>query len=188
MKPLELPGLVTKGDESAWALTSEDNVYRYALGRCWAPELPVFDITMINPSTARHDVPDPTMDKVVHYAKQEGCGGILIRNLAALSSSNKKDLLPITTDIVGPRNLEVLALDLCADAYTLHIRVAAWGRFDTQRVRRRLLNPMSYVKARGYIHVFGLTKDGEPRHPLYLRNDTRVLLWAAAQQQNGVRA
>lgn len=173
MKPIEIDGLVTQGDESAWAMTSEDNAYRYALGRCWDASLPVFDVTMINPSTARHDVPDPTMAKVVHYAKQEGCGGLLIRNLAAFSSSDKRCLLPVERDIVGPRNLEVLAI---RPAWST-LRVAAWGEFPTQRVRRRLLNPMAVIKA-DRLHVFGLNLSGEPKHPLYLKNATRVQLWS----------
>jgi hypothetical protein len=174
MKPIELPGLLTQGDESAWAMTSPDNVYRYALGRCWAPGLPVFDVTMINPSTARHDVPDPTMSKVVHYAKQEGCGSILIRNLAALSSSNKADLkLPM--DVVGPRNAEVLDL---RPFYAL--RVAAWGNFPSEFVRQRLLASMGHVKSLSALHVFGFNeKTSEPKHPLYLKNSLRIQPWFA---------
>jgi hypothetical protein len=177
--PIELPGLVTQGDECAWAVTSPNNVYRYALGRCWAPGLPVFDITMINPSTARHDLPDPTMSKVVHYAKQEGCGSILIRNLAALSSANKADLNWPEFDVVGPRNAEVLALK---PFYAL--RVAAWGNFPNERVRRRLLASVGQVKALPALHVFGFnTKTSEPKHPLYLKNSTRIQPWFAGTEK-----
>src|SRR5271170_2636809 len=31
-------GLVTKGDERAWAVTSPDDRYRYLLGRTWGPD------------------------------------------------------------------------------------------------------------------------------------------------------
>lgn len=176
MKPLELPGLVTQGDESAWAMTSLDNVYRYALGRCWAPTLPVFDVTMINPSTARHDVPDPTMSKVVHFAKQEGCGSVLIRNLAAFSAVDPDGLRQMHADqLLGPHNLEVLGIEV-----PFGVRLAAWGNFPSPHMRSRLIRPMGIVKKRSGLHVLGFNKSREPKHPLYLKNSTRVVLWADA--------
>lgn len=181
---IHLPGLVTLGTYEAWDLRSEDNVYRYAIGRAWDPEpsepwdtvRPVFSVTAINPSKARHDVDDPTLDKLVHYAKQEGCGSLLLRNLAAYSSTDPDELGKVQ-DPIGPRNHEVLAFDPL-----FAMRVAAWGNFPSKRVRQRLLSSVNLVKtvSRG-LHVFGFNKTGEPKHPLYLKNATRVVPWSKAE-------
>lgn len=176
MKPIELPGLVTQGDESAWALTSPDNVYRYALGRCWDPEAGTFDVYMLNPSRARHDIPDMTMTKVVHFAKENGHGGALIRNLSAFSATDPDDLRQMHRDkLLGPRNLEVLAINA-----PFGMRLAAWGNFPSPHARSLLLVAMGVVKARAGLHVLGLTKSGEPKHPCRLAHATPIVLWSEA--------
>lgn len=179
---IHLPGLVTMGTHEAWDLRSEDNLYRYAIGRAWDSEpiepwdvvRPTFSVTAINPSKARHDVNDPTLLKLVHYAKQEGCGRLLLRNLAAYSATDPEELTSVA-DPVGPRNDEVLAFDPL-----FAIRVAAWGNFPSKRVRERLKRSMGIVKIITTLHVFGLNKTGEPKHPLYLKNETRVIPWSKA--------
>ena len=145
---IRLPGLVTMGTHAAWDLRSEDDVYRYAIGRAWDPEptepwdtvRPTFSVTAINPSKARFDINDPTLLKLVHYAKQEGCGSLLLRNLAAYSATDPDELSSVA-DPVGPRNEEVLSIDPL-----FAIRVAAWGNFPSKRVRERLKRSMSIVK------------------------------------------
>ena len=167
------------GSYAAWDLRSEDDVYRYAIGRAWDPEpvdrwdavRPVFSVTAINPSKARFDINDPTLLKLVHYAKQEGCGALLLRNLAAYSATDP-DELTTADDPCGPRNDEVLALDP-----QFAVRVAAWGNFPNKRVRERLKRSMGIVKMCSVLHVFGVNKTGEPKHPLYLKNETRVRRW-----------
>lgn len=184
---IRLPGLVTLGTYEAWDLRSEDNVYRYAIGRAWDPEptepwdavRPTFSVVAINPSKARHDVPDPTLNKLVHYAKQEGCGSLLLRNLAAYSDKDPRSLAKVA-DPVGPRNHEVLALDPL-----FAIRVAAWGNFPNRRVRERLKASMGVVKICPTLHVFGVNQTGEPKHPLYLKNATRVVLWSKPTPATG---
>lgn len=128
MKPIELPGCVTVGTRESWATLSACGKYRYALGRAWDPlerewdvryELgrsdweenrPVFSIVMLNPSTADHAVDDPTIRKCIHFAKQEGCGALLVRNLFAWRATDPKELRGVA-DPAGPRNEEVLRLD-----------------------------------------------------------------------------
>lgn len=179
---LRLPGLVTLGTYEAWDLRSEDNAYRYAIGRAWDPEptepwhtvRPTFSVVAINPSKARHDVNDPTLLKLVHYAKQEGCGSLLLRNLAAYSATDPNEL-SLVEDPVGPRNAEVLAIDPL-----FALRVAAWGNFPSKRVRERLRHSVGLVKVCPVLHVFGVNQTGEPKHPLYLKNALRVVPWAQA--------
>ncbi len=175
MKPIELPGLVTKGDESAWALTSADDAYRYALGRCGDPLAGTLDVYMLNPSKARHDIADMTMNKVVHFAKASGHGGALIRNLSAFSATDPRELGQLPSDILlDPLNLEVLALSV-----PLGIRLAAWGNFPNAHVRSRLVRAMGVVKAHANLHVLGLTQSGEPKHPCRLAHATPIVPWSS---------
>jgi len=175
MRPIELDGLVTKGDSLAWALFSPCGRYRYALGRMWdEPDgmvsRPVFCVTCLNPSTADHlkDHDDPTLRKLIHYGKQEGCGALLLRNVGAFRTTYPRELRA-AGDPVGPRNIEVLRLDPM-----LSLRVAAWGRPVSAKLHRRFAESRW---AAGCSRVFGLTKGGHPKHPLYLTNATRVTKW-----------
>lgn len=181
MNPIKLPGLVTMGTREAWDLRSLDNVYRYAIGRCWDPALvegewnvsrPVFSVIAHNPSKARFDVNDPTLLKLVHFAKQEGCGSLLLRNLGAYSATDPDDFYN-AVDPIGPRNDEVLEIDPM-----FAVRVLAWGNFPSAKKRQRLLGSIDLAKRNNTNHVFGFNKSGEPKHPLYLKNSTRVCLSA----------
>lgn len=187
MKPLQLEGLETDGDWTSWAVTSPCRRYRYALGRNWDPEpggglfdvvRPLLSIVMMNPSVADHRVDDPTIRKVIHFAKQEGCGGLLVRNLAAWRATDPAALGRVD-DPIGPRNVEVLML---TPPPLLLLRVAAWGGFKSVRIRRRLLEPMGAAMSYATTHVLGLTDSGEPRHPLYLKNETRAVRWSDARE------
>lgn len=182
MRPFELAGLETHGDIERWAVLSPDGRYRYALGVLWDLPVggfdgrrPILDITMLNPSKADHRENDLTFLKVCHFARQEGCGGVLLRNLAAFRATNPKEL-ETASDIIGPRNEEVLSLRL-----DRVIPVAAWGKLS-KIASARTLGTQAIAKSR-CTHVLGLTKDGAPLHPCRLPNATRVVsladAWAA---------
>lgn len=171
MNPLRLEGLVTRGTPERWALFSPDGLYRYALGIAWEESLPVFDVCMLNPSVADEAKPDPTFTRVCHFARQEECGAVLIRNLAARIETDAKKLWTYS-DPIGPSNAEVLYVTI-----TGSVRVAAWGALDK---RRRMRLGSSLARARSYFTgALRVGKTGEPWHPLYLPNDSRVVSLAS---------
>jgi len=185
MTPMHLHGSTVEGDERAWATFSAepDRAYRYALGRMWDPERPTFSIVMLNPSTADHRVDDPTIRKCLHFARQEGCGSLLVRNLFALRSTDPR-LLVRHPDPVGPLNLWFLARGV-----TFRLHVAAWGQLGTKRIRGLAKASIAQVMF-GAPWVLALTERGydrtnhladrlsrQPRHPLYLENATRAKPW-----------
>jgi hypothetical protein len=51
------------------AVISEDGVYRYVLYREWDVQLPTILFIMLNPSTADGDSDDPTIRRVINFAK-----------------------------------------------------------------------------------------------------------------------
>ncbi len=63
-------GLVTRGNGQAWAVFSQDEVYRYALGRIWNPDAALLVGCFLNPSRATHKDTDPTLKKFCHYARR----------------------------------------------------------------------------------------------------------------------
>lgn len=170
MNPLRFEGLVTRGTAERWAVFSPDGLYRYAIGVTWNNSLPVFDICMLNPSRADERKPDPTFTRVMHFAAQEGCGAVLIRNLAARVETNSWKLW-LCHDPIGTDNGKVLGIKIPGS-----MRVGAWGALD-KRKRLRLGSSLSIAR-RYFTSALRVGKTGEPWHPLYLPNDTRIAPFA----------
>jgi hypothetical protein len=168
MTPIVLHGCTALGDETAWCVISHCEQFRYLLGRRWDQSLPMMGVDMFNPSTATHEKGDRTVDKCILIAKQEGFGGILVRNMGAYRSTDP-DALLVCADPVGPLNLDVLAMELTP------VRVAAWGRIPN-KIAVRLHVPMWRAITR-CTHVFAWTERSPHvgRHPLYLPNATKLL-------------
>jgi len=169
-RPWTIDGLVTRGDSRRWALFSPCGRYRYALCAAWE-DRPLFDVIMTNPSKADErqgpDGDDPTFKRVRHFAVRNNCGGVLIRNLAALIETKPaalwRDMYP-----VGERNLFVLAVEVPGST-----RVAAWGGLSKPQ---RLRVKDTLARAEGYCTwALRLAADGAPWHPLYLPNATDLV-------------
>jgi hypothetical protein len=137
--------------------------YRYALTRVWDPVLPMITFVLLNPSTADALQLDPTLRRCVDFAKREGYGSMVILNLYAFRTKDPKVMMA-AADPVGPENDRVLA----GATGTV---VAGWGtNAEPARVARVLaLLPR--------LHALGVTKNGHPRHPLYVRADAPLIEW-----------
>lgn len=143
---------------------SEDGVYRYELARRWARG-PVATWIMLNPSTADAVQDDPTIRRCAGFTRSWGLSGIVVVNLFALRSTDPK-VLRIARDPVGPDNDDAIH-DACVRA---RLVVAAWGTHgDLFRRNERVLELLAMTPAR--VTCLGHTKDGHPRHPLYLPKD-----------------
>lgn len=162
--------MTTTGDYGRLALDdrgatiSDCGTYRYDLTRRWG-DGPQACFIMLNPSTADASQDDPTIRRCIGFAKSWGCGSLVVVNLWALRSTDPKALLT-HPDPRGPLNYAIVEQ---------HVRtswpvVAAWGAFKA----RRGLYPIDveYVAARCGVTLqcLGTTKDGHPRHPLYVKS------------------
>jgi hypothetical protein len=149
---------------------SPDRQYRYALWREWS-ESNARNLVVIglNPSTADEREDDPTIRRCVAFAKREDCGGLVMLNLFALRATDPR-VMKAHPEPIGAENDDAIRhWTRPATGYSPLV-VAAWGVHGSHLDRAmtvRLLTPR--------LRCFGVTKDGHPRHPLYLRADAPLV-------------
>lgn len=132
--------------------------YRYSLWRIWDNSSPLVLFILLNPSTADEIKLDPTLRRCRSFAKQWGYGGMLVGNIFALRSTDPKALYT-AADPVGTENDAWLQKMILQAKLT----VAGWG------VHGSLLSRGTAVlKMIPEPYVFGMNRDGSPKHPLYL--------------------
>lgn len=151
------------------ATISEDGLYRYTLSRSWGPG-PQALFIMLNPSTADAELDDPTIRRCIGFARREGCDGITVVNLYAYRATKPLHLWE-QVDPVGPRNNAVLDAALQQARHAGAPIIAAWGA----NARAGRVNDLLDIARGTQLHCLGLTKQGAPRHPLYLRSDSQLI-------------
>lgn len=160
------------------AVISGCGTYRYRLWRVWDDCLPVMVWVMLNPSTADADADDPTIRRCVGFAKRLGFGSIDVLNLFALRSTDPAALWR-HPDPRGPDNDEWLLG--CRNRHVGSMLVVGFGAVSSAKARNRYAR--SYTCLAGNDpRCFGLTKDGWPRHPLYLPADAAPQPWRAPSE------
>ena len=152
------------------ALISPCGLYRYRLSRTWDDRLPGVCFVMLNPSVADASVDDPTIRRCLSFAASWGCGAIHVVNLFAFRSTDP-DLLTDATDPIGPDNdHHILAATTSGQRV-----IAAWGAVG-RKYREREAVVKKMLRAGGVrVECLGLTKDGCPRHPLYVHGSTEPM-------------
>jgi hypothetical protein len=172
--------------ERGHAYFGGDGKYRYALHRKWS-DGPSMLFIGLNPSTADADRLDPTLRRVVHFAMRENCGGMWVANLFAFRATDPRDLIRSYGDTlsrespIGPENDNYL--QKMAGWCQGHI-VAGWGTHGGWLERDTEVCELLKLYE---IQCWGLTKDGHPKHPLYLRGDTPLTPYVPAYGQTAVR-
>jgi hypothetical protein len=153
---------------SATATFDSARVYRYQLTRIWDELRPSAVWIMLNPSTADAEADDPTIRRCAGFTKAWGLGGLVVVNLFALRATDPR-LLRRHPDPVGPRNDEFITEIVWPDSLV----VCAWG---ANRVAdERSVDVLGILSARGaQPKCLGKTRDGYPRHPLYVRGSTEL--------------
>jgi hypothetical protein len=146
---------------------SRNRRYRFALWRRWA-EGPQVLFVMLNPSTADERNDDPTIWRCIGFARSWGFGAMAVGNLFAFRTPTPVALRS-ALEPVGANNASWLQR-LRAES---DLTVAAWGnhgRFLGRSAAARAAFPD--------LHVLGITRRGEPRHPLYTPAQTPPVLWS----------
>jgi hypothetical protein len=160
------------GEHLSGAVLSQCEQYRYTLDRVWDAGRPAALFVMLNPSVADASVDDPTIGRCKAFAEREGCGALTVVNLFALRST-KPGGLALHPDPVGPDNDAWVTVAL---ANRPSVVVAAWGAYPAAAGRKiqaiaddRAATILRILAAHDVpVKCLGTTKDGYPRHPLYV--------------------
>ena len=141
--------------------------YRYKLWRTWDDARPPVLFIMLNPATADAKRNDPTIRRCIGFARDWGFGGVRVGNLFAWRTPYP-EVLRSVTDPVGQDNDGALH-EMAGGAALV---VAAWGVHGAWRDRARAFRQTFSHP----LHALGITKAGEPAHPLRLRRTCRPFL------------
>ncbi|MGW7605281.1 DUF1643 domain-containing protein [Streptomyces antimycoticus] len=156
------------------AVLSDDERYRYLFGREWA-DGPTAVVIMLNPSTADAFQDAPTIRRCIGYARNWGCGSLLVANLYAWRATQPADLWK-AQDPVGPENDAYLYAAVDIAAHSDGPIVAAWG---TNAKADRIAAVLELF-GMDRLSALTVTKGGQPAHPLYLRSDLTPRPWSPA--------
>lgn len=159
------------------ALFSPCETYRYRLWRRWDEGACLLFI-MLNPSTADEVKNDPTVERCERRARALGYGAVEVVNLFALRSPDPVDLVDSAEagiDPVGGQENDRSIIDAVRAAGSV---VCAWGAHGSLYGRAEAVKAMIRPHVR-QLYVLGLTKGGEPRHPLYIKSAAPLIEWGA---------
>lgn len=150
------------------AVISDCGAYRYSLTRKWGDGA-LLPFIMLNPSTADAEQDDPTIRRCMGFARREGAGGIVVANLFAFRSPSPAALFA-ADDPAGPQNwLTLCRLAVQATEKGVPI-ICAWGAHGHELPQATGAQLM-FEAAEVALRCLGRTKNGSPRHPLYVRAD-----------------
>lgn len=154
---------------------SGDRVYRYRWQYDLAPLIQrTIVFVMLNPSTADESDADPTIRRCIRFADREQCGRLIVVNLYALRSTDPRALAlhpsPESESDRPHENDDAIV----AAASEASFVVAAWGASAPDRQRAQSV--VTIIRAAGRSMLcLGTTRDGHPRHPLYLPGSVAVV-------------
>jgi hypothetical protein len=138
--------------------------YRYLLRRWWAPG-PRVAFVMLNPNNADATRDDPTIRRCVSFARRWSFGSVDVVNLFGYRTRDPRDLARVL-DPVGPGNDRHLRKAV----RSADLVVCAWG---ASRAASGRWQAMADLLDGRPLCCLGRTQSGAPRHPLYLRAQTR---------------
>ena len=147
--------------------------YRYSLmrdlgGLSLFPKRVLF--CALNPSTATDTENDPTVRRMMDFARRQDASELRLVNLYAARSTDPRYLWQFD-DPVGPLN----DAQIDYEAARADLMVAAWGAFTRAEERERGVEVLGILQRYGTVYRLGSpTRGGHPRHPLYLRHDIQL--------------
>lgn len=162
------------GDGPSGAVFSPCRQYRYSLWRRWEADCEPSRMCAfigLNPSTADETLDDPTIRRCIRFCKDWGFGGYVMLNLFAFRATDPKVMKAAKEPIGADNDYAILRVVLSAGQ-----TVCAWGNHGTFKGRAE--NRVNNLRDNGRkLYHLGLTKTGQPSHPLYKRADTKPILW-----------
>ena len=140
--------------------------YRYLLWRLPNARANLLGMGMLNPSTADEHADDPTIARCRRIAARAGFANLLVWNLFAYRATAPAELKR-AAEPIGRDNDAAIALALGLSRRT----ILAWGNHASHRGRGEQVQVDCLAGVP--VAALGLTKQGQPRHPLYLSAHVR---------------
>ena len=150
---------------------SHCETYRYALTRTWDENASKLSFVMLNPSTADELRNDPTVERCERRARKLSFGAFRVVNIFAFRATSPKDLKK-AKDPDGPLNDAALKIAIEWSDQIL----AAWGAHGDHRDQGMRIADLLHGASVPLFHL-GLTKQGHPRHPLYVSYNQGPVPW-----------
>ena len=160
-----------KGDAPSVAVYSSCEQYRYALTRIWDKNAGRVAFVMLNPSTATEMQNDPTVERCERRARALGFGGFRVTNIFAWRDTDPKNMRMAKAPI-GPEN-DTTIQEACTWADKV---IAAWGNHGAYLERGAQVIKILRGSGRPILHL-GLSKQGQPKHPLYIAYSQQPETW-----------
>lgn len=174
------------------AIITECGEYRYVLTRNVPYNTIMHDANrpctfiMLNPSTADAEADDPTIRRCMSFARAFEASELVVVNLFAYRATEPDDMFA-AHDPVGPLNDRYIR-NMLGHTYRARggavIACGTAGKNNAQRdlFRQRVRSVRRIAQDCGVVlHALGTTKEGWPRHPLYLPSDAEPLPWEPPQ-------
>jgi hypothetical protein len=115
---------------------------------------------------------DPTLRRIIGFANRQRAGGVLLTNAFGFRTTDPAELKR-QADPVGPEN--DMWLRRASEEGPM---VLAWGNHGSFLSRSSLVRNLFPYKQ---LFCFGYTKAGEPKHPLYLPYDSRLVAYGVGE-------
>jgi hypothetical protein len=160
------------------AAFSDCGRYRYRLEREVGASGPTIAFVLHNPSTAGAENDDATSRRGIGFARSWRASRLIFVNPWAGIATNPKHLWTMA-DPIGAENDAHIVQAVREVRESGGFVVLAWGVVRPPRARKeattlRLIQVQALVRAHGCdAFCLGTNKDGSPKHPLYVRADTK---------------
>lgn len=147
--------------------------YRYSLFRLWNNDQDRILFIGLNPSTADASKDDATTRRLKSFAEDMGFGGYHLCNLFAFRATKPADLFKEKFPVSEPGDPDANNQWILKIAKYCSKVVFCWGNdgvADQRCYEVQKMFPDAYC--------FGLTMNGQPKHPLYLPASTPLVKFA----------
>jgi hypothetical protein len=136
--------------------------HRYSLKRIWDNDKPIVLFIMLNPSLADNYKDDPTIRRLIKFAKLFGYGGFYVGNLFSYITSYPKDLVDKDLSFCN-KNLKEIRKMISLSKEVVY----GWGNSfeEPDWLKKIISNPK----------CFGKNKNKTPKHPLYLSYNNKLV-------------
>ena len=160
---------------TAWISPCER--YRHSLGRHWDRALGYVLFIGLNPSTANANEDDPTIRRWTGFTCDWGYGGFEVCNLFDWRATDPRRIPRAPFAVSDKSDMMMRRRARKAKKVVACWGAVPWAEWRIQEVFHSVYHWCEAIDGKRW-ECFGLTKDGFPKHPLYLRKDTKpTLFW-----------